>query len=63
MARYAYRTRQGVSVVRVLFIGGLGRKEEKIMALSLLASQVSKAGDRELAADIMKDAQNQKIPN
>jgi hypothetical protein len=37
-------------------IGGMGRKEEKIMALSMLASQVSAAGDKELAADIMKDA-------
>ncbi len=38
-------------------IGGMGRKEEKIMALSMLASQVSAAGDRELASEIMKDAQ------
>ena len=38
-------------------IGGMGRKEEKIMALSMLAGQVSKLGDKELAADIMKDAQ------
>ena len=37
-------------------IGGMGRKEEKIMALSMLASQVSAAGDKELAAEIMKDA-------
>ena len=38
-------------------IGGMGRKEEKIMALSMLASQVSAAGDKELAAEIMKDTQ------
>ncbi len=38
-------------------IGGMGRKEEKIMALSLLAGQVAKLGDKELAADILKDAQ------
>lgn len=38
-------------------INGMGNKQEKIMALSMLASQVSKAGDRELAAEIMKDAQ------
>ncbi len=38
-------------------IGGMGRKEEKIMALSMLASQVARLGDKELAADIMKDAQ------
>ncbi|MEP6902892.1 MAG: hypothetical protein ABJA66_14155 [Actinomycetota bacterium] len=38
-------------------IGGMGKKEEKIMALSLLAGQVAKLGDKELAADIMKDAQ------
>jgi hypothetical protein len=38
-------------------IGGLGNKQEKIMALSMLASQVARLGDKELAADIMKDAQ------
>jgi hypothetical protein len=38
-------------------INGMGNKQEKIMALSLLASQVATAGDRELAAEIMKDAQ------
>ncbi len=39
-------------------IGGMGRKEEKIIALSMLAGQVAKLGDKELAADIMKDAQS-----
>jgi hypothetical protein len=38
-------------------IGGIGNKSEKLMALSMLASQVSKLGDKELAADIMKDTQ------
>ncbi len=38
-------------------ISGMGNKQEKLLALSLLASQVSAAGDRELAAEIMKDAQ------
>jgi hypothetical protein len=31
-------------------------KDEKIMALSMLAAQVAKAGDKELASEIMKDA-------
>ena len=39
-------------------IGGMGSKQEKIMALSMIASQVSAAGDKELAADVMKDAQS-----
>lgn len=38
-------------------INGMGSRREKIMALSLLASQVAGAGDRELAAELMKDAQ------
>src|SRR5215204_528730 len=38
-------------------VNGIGNKQEKIMALSLLASQVAAVGDRELAAEIMKDAQ------
>jgi hypothetical protein len=38
-------------------INGLGSKQEKIIALSMLASQVSRLGDKELAAEIMKDAQ------
>lgn len=32
-------------------------KDKKIMAISLLAAQVAKAGDKELAAEIMKDAE------
>ncbi|HEY8563668.1 MAG TPA: hypothetical protein VIL74_25035 [Pyrinomonadaceae bacterium] len=43
-------------------IGGLGSKQEKIMALSLLASQVGKTGDAELAAEILKDAQSMVNP-
>jgi hypothetical protein len=38
-------------------IGGMGNKQEKLLALSMLASQVATAGDRELSAEIMKDAQ------
>ena len=38
-------------------INGMGNRQEKIMALSMLASQVIAAGDRALAAEIMKDAQ------
>jgi hypothetical protein len=38
-------------------INGLGSKQEKLMALSMLASQVAAAGDKELAAEVMKDAQ------
>ncbi len=33
-------------------------RDKKIMGLSMLAKQVSSAGDKELAAEIMKDAQN-----
>ncbi|MBC7901755.1 MAG: hypothetical protein H7070_17080 [Saprospiraceae bacterium] len=33
-------------------------RDKKIMGLSMLAKQVSSAGDKELAADIMKDALN-----
>jgi hypothetical protein len=35
-----------------------GGKDKKIVALSMLASQVAKAGDKELAGDIMKDAES-----
>lgn len=38
-------------------IGGIGNRQEKIMALSMLASQVARLGDKELAAEVMKDAQ------
>ena len=38
-------------------IDGMGNKSEKIMALSMLASQVAAAGDRELASEVLKDAQ------
>ena len=38
-------------------ISGIGDKSEKLMALSMLAAQVAKLGDKELAADLMKDAQ------
>lgn len=44
-------------------IGGISNKQEKIMALSMLASQVSILGDKELAADIMKDAQTLVSPS
>jgi hypothetical protein len=37
-------------------INGMGNRQEKLMALSLLASQVAAAGDKELAAEVMKDA-------
>jgi hypothetical protein len=33
-------------------------KDKKIMGLSMLAAQVAKAGDKELAGEIMRDAQN-----
>jgi hypothetical protein len=38
-------------------ISGIGNKSEKLIALSMLASQVAKLGDKELAADVLKDAQ------
>jgi hypothetical protein len=38
-------------------------KDKKIMGLSLLASQVSRAGDKELAAAIMRDAESLVNPN
>lgn len=38
-------------------INGIGNKQEKLLALSILASQVAAAGDKELAAEILKDAQ------
>jgi len=37
-------------------VSEMGSKDEKIMALSMLAAQISKAGDKELAGEIMKDA-------
>lgn len=37
-------------------------KEKKIVALSLLAAQVAKAGDKELAAEIMRDAERMVNP-
>jgi hypothetical protein len=44
-------------------INGMGNKQEKIMGLSMLASQVSAAGDKELAAEIMKDAERLVSPS
>ena len=38
-------------------IGRSGGKDKKILGLSTLALQVSKAGDKELAAEIMKEAE------
>ncbi len=38
-------------------------KEKKIMALSMLAAQVAKAGDKELADEIMRDAERMVNPN
>lgn len=38
-------------------------KDKKIMALSMLAAQVAKAGDKELADEIMRDAERMVIPN
>jgi hypothetical protein len=40
-----------------------GGADKKIVALSMLASQVSKAGDKELAVEIMKDAESLTNPN
>lgn len=37
-------------------------REQRITALSLLASQVARAGDQELAGDIMKDAESAAVP-
>ena len=37
-------------------VSEMGAKDQKIMALSMLAAQVAKAGDKELAGEIMKDA-------
>lgn len=39
-----------------------GGRDKKIIALSMLASQVAKAGDKELAAEIMKDAESLAAP-
>jgi carbon monoxide dehydrogenase subunit G len=37
-------------------VSEMGGKDQKIMALSMLAAQVAKAGDKELAGEIMRDA-------
>lgn len=37
-------------------VSEMGSKDEKIMSLSMLAAQVAKAGDKELANEIMRDA-------
>jgi hypothetical protein len=37
-------------------VSEMGGKDQKIMALSMLAAQVAKAGDKDLAGEIMKDA-------
>lgn len=37
-------------------VSEMGSKDEKIMSLSILAAQVAKAGDKELANEIMRDA-------
>lgn len=37
-------------------VSEMAGKDKKIMALSMLAAQVAKAGDKELASEIMKDA-------
>lgn len=37
-------------------VSEMGGKDKKIMALSMLAAQVAKSGDKELASEIMKDA-------
>ncbi len=49
--------REKIIVQSRKIISGIGDRSEKIMALSLLAAQVAKFGDKELAADVMKDAQ------
>ena len=36
-------------------VSEMGSKDQKIMALSMLAAQVAKAGDKDLAGEIMKD--------
>lgn len=46
-----------IDEVRKILMRTPGR-DKKIMGLSLLATQVSGAGDKELAAEIMKDAHN-----
>jgi len=48
--------REKIVVQARKIITGMGNRQEKLMALSLLASQVGKSGDKELAAEIMKDA-------
>ncbi len=45
-----------VAQSRKILMQGRG-KDKQIMGLSVLASQVAKAGDRELAAEIMRDAE------
>ena len=51
-----------VSQARKILNATPGR-DKKIMGLSVLAAQVAKAGDRELAGEIMRDAQNLVNPN
>jgi len=46
-----------VAKSRKILMQGRG-KDKQIMGLSMLASQVAKAGDRELAAEIMRDAES-----
>lgn len=38
-------------------IDGMDSRQDKLMALSVLASQVAAAGDKDLAAEVLKDAQ------
>lgn len=51
-----------VSQARKILNATPGR-DKKIMGLSVLAAQVAKAGDRELAGEIMRDTQNLVNPN
>ena len=46
-----------VTQARKIFLQTPG-KDKKILGLSMLAAQVAKMGDKELAGDIMRDAQN-----
>lgn len=55
--------REKIIVQARKIINGMGNRQEKIMAISMLASQVAAAGDRELAVEIMKDAQTLVNPN
>ena len=51
-----------VDQARTLIASTPGR-DKKIMALSMLAAQVARAGDKELAGDIMKDASSMVNPD